>query len=90
MNLALHYSRNIYSTLYNQGSEIKETNAASVKKKVLLSLTSKPSSVENVNVSVSKKKEKTDNDSIPATKSAAWRDLYRAKQRLAPLPQISN
>ncbi|GFT55938.1 hypothetical protein TNCV_2158091 [Trichonephila clavipes] len=38
------------------GFEIKETNAVSVKKKVL-SLTSKLSSVEDVNVSVNKKKE---------------------------------
>ncbi|GFX87230.1 uncharacterized protein TNCV_595791 [Trichonephila clavipes] len=48
--------------LIDKGFEIKETNAVSVKEKVLLSLTSKLSSVEDVNVCVNKKKEKTDNE----------------------------
>ncbi|PRD23454.1 UNVERIFIED_CONTAM: Protein TAPT1-like protein [Trichonephila clavipes] len=58
-------------------SEIKETNAVSAKKKVLLSLTSKPSSVEDVNVSVNKKKEKEKTDNAVTVVDYLYGELRR-------------
>ncbi|GFX22414.1 protein TAPT1 homolog [Trichonephila clavipes] len=57
--------------------KLNETNVVSVEKKALLSLASKPSSVEDVNVSVNKKKEKEKIDKAVSVIDYLYGELRR-------------
>ncbi|PRD25777.1 UNVERIFIED_CONTAM: Protein TAPT1-like protein [Trichonephila clavipes] len=57
--------------------KLNETNVVSVEKKALLSLASKPSSVEDVNVSINKKKEKEKIDNAVSVIDYLYGELRR-------------